>query len=221
MLRGPFGRVAGATAVLALFHNVLLVHPTAEAVGPGSPDLDRTLAASREAFTAGRFDEGLAPTLALAEALPGQPMVLERLARTHQALGQRADEARAWEAFVEASAVPIEACPMLPDAHRAAGDHGAALAAYERCVSFDPKNVDMLLALGQAYVRAGRPGDARRVLEQGAGYAPLYADYQLVLGVLAFADDRVAGARAHFERFLALAPERHAEVAVWLERTQP
>lgn len=221
MLRGPFGRVVGATAVLALFHNVLLVHPSADAAGPGSPDLDRALVASREAYAAGRFEEALAPTLAIVEALPGQPMYLERLARTYQALGRRGDEARTWEAFVESSAVPIEACPMLPEAHRAAGDDEAALAATERCVSFDPKNVDMLLALGQAYVRAGRRADARRVLEEGAAYAPRYADYALVLGVLAFADDRVADARAHFERFLALAPDRRPEVAVWLERTKP
>jgi tetratricopeptide (TPR) repeat protein len=219
-MRGPLARVLGAIAVLMLFHNVLLVRPAADVVGPASAQLDRTLVSSRDAFAAGRFDAALAPTLALVEALPGQPMYLERLAKIYQALERPADEARTWEAFTQASAVPIEACPMLPEAHRRAGNEAAALASYERCLSFDPKNVDALLQLGQAYLRANRAADARRVLEQGARYAPQYADYQLVLGVLDFADDRVADARARFERFLALAPERRSEVAVWLERTR-
>jgi tetratricopeptide (TPR) repeat protein len=216
-MRAPFLRVLGAIALLLLFRNVLLVNP---ATGMAAPGIDRELVASREAFAAGRFDAALAPTLALVEALPGQPMYLERLALTYRALGRRADEARAWAAFVEASAVPVEACPMFPEALRATGDEAAALASYELCLSFDPKNVDTLLQLGQAYLRAGRSSDARRVLEQGAAAAPQYADYQLVLGVLAFADDRRDDARARFERFLALAPERGAEVAAWLERTR-
>lgn len=216
-MRAPFLRVLGAIALLLLFRSVLLVNP---ATGMEASGIDRELALSREAFAAGRFDAALAPTLALVEALPGQPMYLERLALTYRALGRRADEARAWAEFVEASAVPVEACPMFPEALRATGDEAAALASYELCLSFDPKNVDTLLQLGQAYLRAGRSPDARRVLEQGAAAAPQYADYQLVLGVLDFADDRRDDARARFERFLALAPERGGEVAAWLERTR-
>ena len=216
-MRAPFARVLGAVAVLLLFQNVLLVHPAADAA---QRDLHPLLVASREAFAAGRFADALGPTRELVEALPGQPLYLERLARSYQGLGRRAEEARVWEQFVEASAVPVEACPMWPDALRAAGDGAGALAASERCLAFDPKNVDLLLALGQAYLRAGRLREARRALEEGAGYAPQYADLQLVLGIVAFADARGADARAHFERFLALSPERRAEVAVWLERTR-
>ena len=40
-----------------------------------------------------------------------------------------------------------------------------------------------------------------------------------MLGVLDFAEDRADRARTQFERFVELAPERRAEVAVWLERT--
>ena len=218
-MRGPVAKVFGALAVLLLFHTTLLRHAPAEAVGPGSAALDRALVASRDAFVAQRFEDALAPTLELVEALPGQPMYLERLARTYRALGRTEEEARTWEEFVDASAVPIEACPMLPQAYRKLGDERAALASYERCLSFDPKNVDMLLHLGQAYLRSGRRDDARRALEQGLGYAPRYADYHLVLGVLDFADDRTGKARDRFERFLALAPERRSEVAVWLDRT--
>ena len=133
--------------------------------------------------------------------------------------GRTQDEVRTWEEFVDASAVPIEACPMLPEAYRKLGDEEKALEAYERCLAFHPKNVDMLLYLGQAYFRAGRNADARRVLEQGLAAAPAYADYHLVLGVLDYAEDRAGSARGRFERFAALSPHRHAEVAVWLERT--
>ena len=218
-MRKPVARVLGALAVLLVFYEVLLGHAPAAALRPGSPELERALVASRDAFVARRFEDALAPTLQLVEALPGQPMYLERLARTYHGLGRSEDEARTWEEFVDASAVPIEACPMLPEAYRRLGDEEAALASYERCLSFDPKNVDMLLYAGQAYFRAGRNEDARRVLEQGVGYAPKYADYHLVLGVLDFSDGLTDQARERFERFVELAPQRRSEVAVWLART--
>jgi tetratricopeptide (TPR) repeat protein len=163
-MRGPFARVVGALAVLLLYHGVLLRHPPAEDLAPGSAALDRTLVASRDAFVAEQFEDALAPTLALVEALPGQPVFLERLALVYQGLDRHGDEAGAWEAFVDASATPIDACPMLAEAYRRTGDEAAALDAYERCLAFDPKNVDMLLYLGQAYLRAGRHDAARRAL---------------------------------------------------------
>jgi tetratricopeptide (TPR) repeat protein len=218
-MRGPFARVVGALAVLLLYHGVLLRHPPAEDLAPGSAALDRTLVASRDAFVAEQFEDALAPTLALVEALPGQPVFLERLALVYQGLDRHGDEAGAWEAFVDASATPIDACPMLAEAYRRTGDEAAALDAYERCLAFDPKNVDMLLYLGQAYLRAGRHDAARRALEQGRGYAKQYADFYLVLGVLDFAEGRTGSAREQFEHFLELAPQRRSEVSVWLERT--
>ena len=218
-MRGPAARVLGALAVLLVFYEVLLGRAPAAALRPGSPGLERALVASRDAFVARSFEDALEPTLQLVEALPGQPMYLERLARIYHGLERSEDEARTWEEFVDASAVPIEACPMLPEAYRSLGDEEAALARYERCLSFDPKNVDMLLYAGQAYFRAGRNEDARRVLEQGLGYAPKYADYYLVLGVLDFAEARTGSARSRFEHFVAMSPHRRPEVAVWLERT--
>lgn len=219
-MRGAGSRVSGAIGVLALFYFVLLDHPPANgSLRPGSPALERTLIASRDAFAEHRFEDALEPTLALVEALPGQPMYLERLARTYHGLGRSDDEARTWEEFVEASAVPIEACPMLPESYQALGAESRALEAYERCLSFDPKNVDMLLFLGQAYFRAGRNAEARDLLERGVGYAPDYADYHLVLGVLDFSEARTGSARSRFEQFVAMSPKRRDEVAVWLRRT--
>lgn len=218
-MRSPLARVVGSLAVLMLFQRVLLEHPQAEELGPGSAALDRVLVASRDAFAAGRYREALEPTRKLVDALPSQPVFLERLALSYRALERPADEARTWEEFVDASATPIDACPMLPEAYRRLGDHAAALESYERCLSFDPKNVDMLLYLGQAYLRAGRRADARRVLTQGLGYASQYGDYHLVLGVLDFSDGLTDRARERFERFLELAPQRRSEVAVWLART--
>lgn len=217
---GEGGRVAGAIAVLALFYLVLLDHPPANgSLRPGSRALERTLIASRDALVEHRYADALEPTRALVEALPGQPMYLERLARTYHELGRSEDEARTWEEFVEASAVPIEACPMMPESYRALGDEARALEGYERCLSFDPKNVDMLLFLGQAYFRAGRTAEARRVLERGVGYAPDYPDYHLVLGVLDYSEARTGSARARFEQFVAMSPTRRDEVATWLRRT--
>lgn len=218
-MQNPLLRVAGAVVVLALFHAALLEQPPAEELAPGSAALDRTLVASRDAFAGNRFEEALEPTLALVDAMPGQPVFLERLALVYQALERPADEARAWDEFVDASATPVDACPMLAEARMRMGDAAGALERYERCLSFDPKNVDMLLYLGQAYLREGRHADARRVLEQGVTYASLYDDYHLVLGVLDFSEGHTDQARGRFERFLELAPQRRSEVAVWLART--
>jgi len=74
--------------------------------------------------------------------------------------------------------------------------------------------------LGRAYNAAERADHARQVLEQALALAPEYPDVHLTLGVRNFADGDLATARSRFETFLALAPARQAEVAVWLERTR-
>ncbi len=111
---------------------------------------------------------------------------------------------------------------MLAAAYDRIPDPVRALGAYERCVEVDPANPDLLLFLGRAYNAAERATKPAKVLEQALAIAPEYPDVHLVLGVREFRG-RTTGrrARARFERFLALAPTRQEEVAVWLERTRP
>ena len=218
-MRGPFARVVGAIAVLWLFHTVLLRDALSEDLSPGSPAIERSLVASRDAYAAGRFEEALEPTLKLVAALPGQDVFLMRLAYIYRELERPDDEARTWEAVVDVSPTPVDACPMLAEVYQRMGDERASLHAYERCVGFDPKNLDMLLYLAQAYFRADRRDDAREVLERGIGFSGGYADYSLVLGVIEYSEGHTARARERFEHFVELAPDRREEVAVWLQRT--
>jgi len=124
------------------------------------------------------------------------------------------------EAFLRRIRYKIEIGDPSPEAYRRIADDQAALGALERCVSLQPRDADLLLDLGQAYLRAGRASDAREVLERGIGYQPGYGDYYLVLGIVEYSEGDVDRARERFERFLALAPERRAEVEVWLARTE-
>jgi tetratricopeptide (TPR) repeat protein len=176
--------------------------------------------ASEVAYSAGRYADALEPTRRLTEKMPSQALYFDRLARIQHELGNRLDEARSWERVFAISPTPLEACPMLAQAYEAAKDATRALGAYERCLEVDADNPDALLLLGRAYQGAGRAADARRVLEQALAISPQYPDAYLLLGVRNFADGDVDVARQQFEHFLELAPGRHEEVAVWLERTK-
>ena len=47
-----------------------------------------------------------------------------------------------------------------------------------------------------------------------------YPDLHIAMGIIDFDDGRLRDARTHFERVVALSPERKAEVQVWLDRTR-
>jgi tetratricopeptide (TPR) repeat protein len=221
-MKRPALRLAYAVVLLALYYQTLLGTTTPVAAPPVTAD-EAVLAdidASQVAFSAGRYAEALAPTERLTQSLPGQAMYFDRLARILHELGRPRDEARAWEEVFRASPTPVDACPMLGAAYDRIPDPAAALSAYERCVQIEPQDPDLLLFLGRAYNGAERGGEARRVLEQALVIAPDYPDAHLLLGIRNFADGDRQAARASFEKFLALAPARQQEVAVWLERTR-
>ena len=57
--------------------------------------------------------------------------------------------------------------------------------------------------------------------EAGLEIDASYPDLYLVLGIRQLDEGQVREARQSFERFLALAPTRRDEVAIWIERTEP
>ena len=75
-------------------------------------------------------------------------------------LNRAADEAAAWERFIDVSPTPVDACPAIGKAYARAGEPRKSLEAFERCVSFDPRNSEQLFFLGLAYEHAGRTADA-------------------------------------------------------------
>jgi len=199
---------------------VLALHPFSPQAGAADAALDRDIRDSRALFDAKRFDEALAPTERLARQLSTQAIYHERHALILRELSRPADEAQAWERMMAASPTPVDACPMIADAYRRADDGVRAHGALERCASFLPINPDFLLSLGQSFLKSDRKAEARQAFERGLAVDEKYPDLHLLLGVRKFDDRDLPGARASFERFLELAPERKAEVEVWLERTE-
>jgi len=219
----PVLRLVAGLVLLAAYHHYLLP-PTASSV-EAAPLTDRAILrdidASEVAYSAGRFEDALEPTLRLTGKMPSQAMYFNRLANIYRELGRHSDEARSWEGVFAVSATPVDACPMLGQAYEAAHETTRAIGAFERCLEVDPDNPDAMLYLGRAYQGVGRGADARRVLEKGLALAPGYSDLYLLLGVRNYLDGRIDVARQQFERFLELSPERRYEVQTWIDRTEP
>ena len=105
-----------------------------------------------------------------------------------------ADEAAAWERFIDVSPTPIEACPHLGNAYARAGEAARSLEAFERCVSFDPRNAETLFFLGLAYERAGRTDAAADQYSKSVALGASNTDSQLALARLSLRANRVADA---------------------------
>ena len=123
-------------------------------------DVEQWLALSNDAYIAGRYADALEPTSRLVARFPLQQAYAERLAHIFGKLNRPADEAAAWERFIDTSPTPIDACPAIGDAYARAGQPQKSLEALQRCVSFDPRNSEQLFFLGRAYEHAGRTADA-------------------------------------------------------------
>ena len=213
-------RLAGAAVVLAVYYWTLFASVVAPAQDAVEAQLQQDIQASLSLFAAGRFADALAPTESVVEQWPRQAIYHERLAVMFQKLDRPLDEVREWEAVMANSPTPIDACPMVAEAYRRTNREDLALAAFERCARLGPANPDFLLFFGQALLRADRKAEARRAFEVGLEIDASYPDLYLVLGIRQFDEGQVREARVSFERFLALAPGRRDEVAIWLERTE-
>jgi tetratricopeptide (TPR) repeat protein len=151
-----------------LWTALLLAYVGLLQVSRGSrPDgrLDPLAPAPREveqAIAAGRFADGLSLALDLQQTYPRDPLVSQWLGRIYRGLDRRADEAAAWERFVERSTEPVEACPAIAQAYEAAEDRERALAWFQRCVEYRPHDPERLADLAAAWERAG---DRRQALD--------------------------------------------------------
>lgn len=176
----PISRLIVAIALLATFRWTLL-----PAAGNDDPPVDAEAQAwmteSRDAFADGRWDDALAPTLALVERFPAQQVYLDRLARIYFGLGRAADEASAWERFVEVSPTPGDACPAMGQAWARAGDRAQALEAFTWCRDLDPKSAEGVYFLGRAYLREGRNQEALDTFREAVRVDPLHDDSRIGL----------------------------------------
>ena len=99
----PAARLAGGTLVLTVYAWVLNPMPASvsSADHRADADVEQWLALSNDAYAAGRYADALAPTSSLVARYPLQQAYAERLARIFGQLNRPADEAGAWERFVD------------------------------------------------------------------------------------------------------------------------
>lgn len=198
-MQSPVARLAGALAMLALFHWTL--QPLAHAPGPARSadiDVEALLQTSRDFYAQRRYDEALPPTLALVERYPAQQVYLERLSHIYHALGRYQDEAATWLRFMDRSPTPWDACPAVADAHAAAGDPGGATAAFERCWAVAPWDPEAGFFLGRARERSGRLDEAESMYRAALDIDPHHGDSEVGLA-------RLELHRKHFETARELA----------------
>jgi tetratricopeptide (TPR) repeat protein len=108
------------------------------------------------------------------------------------------------------------------EARSRAGDFGAAAAAFEQAARIRETSQSRA-ALGRALSDAGRPADALGELRRATELDPTNGDAWLALGQVQLAGGDPAGARASYERNLAVDPDgRNAgEVRAALARLRP
>jgi len=168
-------------ALLALYTAVLL-----RQAGPGSTvsasegfdAMDSRSRAAERAIAEARFQDAAPLVDELQRLHPRSAYYAYLAAATFNGLERPGEEAAAWEAFVERSSIPEEACPAMPHAYERARNAIQALTAFERCVGFDRDDAERWLDLGDALVRAGREEAARDAYRRAHD---LDADHPLVL----------------------------------------
>ena len=208
LMESPVARFAASLAMLALFYWALLAPPMSKASAAsviGDAEVDAALVASREAFSAGQFEQALAPTEQLVARFPTQHVYLERLAFIYHALGRYRDEATAWHRFMERSPTPWDACPAVAAAHAADRDPAGAMAAYETCWETTPWNPEAAFFLAREHERNGDAERATALYRRAIEIDAAHADSQLGLARLSLHasrfDEASANALAVVEQF--------------------
>lgn len=169
--------------------------------------LDALLVASREAFTAGQWEDALPPTKTLVERFPGQPMYVARLAEIYNKLEQTANEAAAWEIFMERAPLPSEACPRIGYAYRRLGKDDLALGAFERCFASDTKSAELAFFVGLANEWLGKFTPAQEYYERAIAIATVHYDSEVGLARLRLHRNQLAEALTRVTKVLRKVPE--------------
>ncbi len=158
---------------LALAYGLTLARTarSTDAVGRADPLSPQGRAVER-AMAEGRLSEALALAQELRRAFPRDPFVLYLLATIHGSLGQHDAEAATWDAYLEMSDAPGEACPAVGLAYERVGDLARALERFRRCASFEPDEPDRMADLADAYHRRGDLEAARDAYRRAAALDP-------------------------------------------------
>lgn len=136
-------------------------------VAPQAREIERALADKQ-------YERALPLANELRTLHPDEPLVELWLALTYHGLHRFADEARAWERFIEIGSAPEEACPWMALANELAnpGKPEIVIEALERCTTMDRRDPERLADLGIALALAGKTEEALAVYRRAAEMDP-------------------------------------------------
>lgn len=136
-------------------------------VSPQAREIERALADDQ-------YERALLLAKELQTLHPDEPLVELWLAQTYRGLSRFADEAKAWERFIEIGSAPEEACPWIAYAYSNGGKDQTPLnpAAFERCARLDPRDPERLRGLGDALDGAGKLEEALAVYRRAVEMDP-------------------------------------------------
>ena len=165
---------------------------------------------SRTLISAQKFEQALEPTLKLHDVYPENHIYLARLADIYNHLGRYADEAAAWEQYMDHSPTALEGCPRYGQAYQKLGPayDKQVISAFERCLSLDPTNTDSIFYLAHALELNGDWDRAASLYEQGLTISPNYTDLALGLARCRVRQDRPEDAKAAADKVLAKNPDK-------------
>jgi tetratricopeptide (TPR) repeat protein len=136
-----------------------------DAVSPQAREIERSLADQR-------FEQALPLAKELQTKYPSEPLIELWLADIYRGLQRYADEAQAWERFIEVGSAPEEACPGLANAYAMSKPNQLDLGAHERCTKLDPRDPEHVIDYGIALGLAGKKDEALAVFKRAAELDP-------------------------------------------------
>jgi tetratricopeptide (TPR) repeat protein len=136
-----------------------------DAVSPQAREVERSLADQR-------YEQALPLAKELQTKYPNEPLIELWLAAIYRGMQRYADEAQAWERFIEIGSAPDEACPGLANAYAMSKPNQPDLAAHERCTTLDARDPERLLDYGVALELAGKRDEALAVFRRAAELDP-------------------------------------------------
>lgn len=194
-----------ALAMTILCATALFGIPSCTTAGSAEDTLQKT---TRQ-IASGHAEQALAVLKAFRDAHPDQAIIDRQIARAYAALDRPADEAAAWESFLQKSPVGGDGCDRLAALRRRMhADTHQIITILERCLQASPAEPGLLAQLALAYDAAGDREAANTAYQRAIRFDPDNPTLLVRLGQRMLADGRFADARRCADAALRSSPAR-------------
>ena len=136
-----------------------------DALSPRAREVERSLADHQ-------YEQALTLANELKTKYPNEPLIELWLAEIYRGTQRYADEAQAWERFIETGSAPDEACPGLANAYAMSKPEQLDFGAFERCTKLDPRDPERLIDYGLALRLEGKKDEALDAFRRAAELDP-------------------------------------------------